>query len=196
MAAKPLINTEALSEFGDLSEQAQFKDPHGQDMDYTYVPGYSDLARKAAIELNEAKRGERDPKDVTKLPVKLTWVRNQDRKGGPDMLKMQSYQQMGFRAVTTDDKGQEWLTSIPSGAMVQADGTIRTGDTILMVQDREAAMRREIYLRDQTELRQTGAENAFSARLREIGLDKVDGLEPTVETTVGSKPVIISGKRK
>ena len=69
MAKVPLIETQSLSEFGDLREQAQFYDPTGMDRDYSYVPGFSEMRRAHETKKGEYFRGEAKRSDVTILPV-------------------------------------------------------------------------------------------------------------------------------
>lgn len=192
-ARKPIIPTEAISEFGDLRQHAAFADPNAMDQDYTYVPGYSEQRRAAELAVAEARRGERDTNDIPTLPVKLIWVRNQKVSGLPDTTVTYRQQGAGFQMVHKDQVGKEpWITSMPPGAQPQADGSIRQGDSVLMYCDAETAMKQEIRHRNETELRTTGAENAFTARLKEAG-KKIfgghgDGLDPEIKQLKKNEP--------
>lgn len=179
MAAKPLINTAALSEFGDLTETAQFHDPSLMDRDLSYVPGFSEMRRRHAIEFAEVKAGLRDPKDLFKLPVNLRWARCQNRAGQTDTTKPHAHGAKGFRFVNTKEhKGQDWLKALPPGAEEMADGTIRRGDTVLMWQSQEDAAKSELAKRVATEQRLTGQESVFLQNLQNAA---AKGADPSVE---------------
>lgn len=159
----PLIETQAMSEFGDLRDQAQFYNPDGMDKDPSYVPGFSEMKRDVALQMAEVTRGLRHPKDVTPLPVNLRWARNQNIKGDPDNTKQFGHSQKGYQLVTKDDIGKrDWLTALPPGTRVAADGTICRGDTALMWCPKEQAAKNEFAKRRMTEERTKGAEGAFA----------------------------------
>ena len=186
MARRPLIPTAAISEFGDLTDQSFFKDPVSMDNDITYVPGSSELRRQNALKFAEYAKGECARTDIPDLPVKLVWVRNQDKSGKPDNSRVFQFEQDGYRMVNaTEDAGQSWLTKAPPSANKQADGSIRCGDSVLMVCTAESARREEAYLRAETERRLTGATNTFEAALRQAhqaeNVPIPAGLSPTVE---------------
>lgn len=191
MAKVPLIATQTLSEFGDLLDSAEFSDPGGYDKDLTYVPGFSELRRqhetqKAAYFRGLTGQGPRLSSDeVPTLPVNLCWTRMQSKDGQPDNTMTVAKGVEGYRLVTKADVGQDWLTELPGGAMVQGDGSIRNGDTVLMVTTRERAATNEMRHRLETERRTDGAHGSFQraideARRASPGLD-VRGLAPTIE---------------
>lgn len=159
----PLINTAALSEFGDLTDSARFYDPEGIDRDHSYVPGYSEIARTAAIQLAEVQRGVRAPNNVQFAPVRLRWARSQTVGGQPDSTKQFGHSKKGYRLVNAkSDVGTDWLKELPPGAQIGADGSIRNGDCVLMVATAEQARKNEFTKRRLTEERTKGAEGAFA----------------------------------
>ena len=197
MAKVPLVETAPLSEFGDLLESADFNDPHGMARDSTYVPGFSEMRREYATKAAEYERGQRGQgpqisrDQVPTLDVNLRWARNQAKDGKPDNVKPFGHSRLGYRMVTKDDVGQPWLKELPGGAFVQADGTIRNGDTVLMVTDRRNAARNELQRRLRTEERVTGTVNSFSHAIEEAKKNNpgliTKGLDPSV-TIEGSTP--------
>lgn len=160
-----------MSEFGDLRESAAFYDESIMDRDHSYVPGYSELRRQVAEQMAEVKRGLRAPKDVTPLPVGLRWARAQDVAGKPDSSKQFGHGRKGYRIANGNPKdkggdvGNVWLKELPPGCTVGADGSIRNGDTVLMVCSREDAARSELAKRRETEARVKGAEGAFASMI-------------------------------
>lgn len=163
----PLIETAALSEFGDLTEQAAFHDPDRMGRDVSYVPGFSEMRRDVALQVAAAKRGEIDAKTIKPLPVNLRWGRCQDVRGNPNDVKLFGHSRHGYKPVTKDMIGKEWLTAAPPGSQVQADGTIRNGDTMLLWCPREDAARNEFAKRKQTEERTKGAEGTFASMVQQ-----------------------------
>lgn len=176
----PLIPSQALSEWGDLREQAQFYDPNGMDMDQSYVPGWSEQRREHDLKRAAYLKGQASAAEVPVLPVNLRWARNQTREGKPDNAKPFVHGRKGYRPVTSEDIGKEWLKELPLAAQTNADGTIRNGDTILMVCDRESAARNELRKRAETQARLDGSVNAFMQNLQASGT-AVRGAEPTIE---------------
>lgn len=190
MAKVPLIDTTPFSEFGDLEQSADFKDPRLMDGDHSYVPGFSDIRREHEAQKAEYYAGLRDRKDVRTVPVNLRWARSQRRNGESDTAKPFSHGRRGYRAVTQKDVGKEWLTAMPPGTQVGADGTIRNGDTILMVCDREQAARNEHAKQVLTQSRIEGAQATFednvSKVFRAAGAPIPKGTAPTVEKEIGA----------
>lgn len=139
MARKPLIETATVDEFGHFDDtDLLFSDRP----DVTYVPGFSDIRRERDIQIAEVVHGDRDPKTVRKLPVNVRWSRSQTiNKQEPDSRKIIQAEMDGYRAATKADIGSEWLTALPPGAKIQADGSITSGDTKLMVAPAEVAAR-------------------------------------------------------
>lgn len=180
----PLVPSAALSEFGDLKEQAAFHDPQRQDNDYSYVPGFSEMRRQTAIELAEYQQGLRKKEDVSVLPVNLRWARNQSRGGIADNVKPFSHGRKGYRLATKTDIGQPWLEKMPGGAQLNADGTIRNGDTVLMVASTQDAAQNELGRRVATEQRVSGYRDSFANMVAEAKRANpslnIKGLEPTV----------------
>lgn len=196
MAAKPLIPTQVMSEFGDLTESAAYHDPTVMDRDLSYVPGFSEMRRRHALEFAEAKAGKRDWKDVFALPVNLRWARAQNKAGQPDNEKPFHHAMRGYKNVNAKEhKGKDWLKDLPPGCETLADGTIRRGDTILMYCDREQAARNELAKRVATEERLKGQESAFLQALKEVqgverpGIAIPDEAAPTVERIERGEPI-------
>ena len=188
-ATVPLVLSAHLSEFGDLTETEAFNARAGQDRDLSYVPGFSDMKRARELKVTEMRAGKATMADVRALdlPVNLRWGRNQSKKGEPDNTKVFGHGRNGYRTVTKADVGQPWLKEMPLGAQVQADGSIRNGDTILMVCDaKNAAINVQRKAHD-TEARLTGSLNAFEQNLRGAEVNgvriNVAASEPTVTKT-------------
>jgi hypothetical protein len=188
----PLIETAALSEFGDLRDAAQFYDPEGMDRDHSYVPGYSELSRTAALQLAEAQKGLRAVQDVAFMPVRARWARNQKVSGAPDSAKVFGHDKKGYRVAIGKkvadggDVGKPWLTSLPPGSEVNADGAIRNGDCILMVCDADQARKNEFNKRRITEERTRGAEGAFAQMVETARVMK--GATPYTKTEPAPAP--------
>ena len=183
----PILNTEPPPEFGALKETPEFNDSTGMDRDFTYVPGFSELRRARDLAIAEVLAGKRAAKDVPTLPLNFRWVRSQSKKGDPDTRKVIRAGNRGYRAVTKDDVGEgKLLPSLPGGAMVQADGTVRQGDTMLMVTTAEKAARNEFQKRVRTESMTKGALEGFASAMRSAGLKSVQGASPSIEQDVGA----------
>jgi len=183
----PLIISEPPPEFGVLLESPEFLDPNVMDADVTYVPGYSEarLARDRAIV--EVMQGRRAAKDVPTLPAKLRWERCQNKKGEADNRPVIQAGNNGYRAVTKADIGEgKIVTSMPPGAEVQVDGTIRLGDTLLMVTDAQRAARNELQQRARTASASRGAEAGFAEALEAMG-GKSKGSAPFISKEVGHR---------
>lgn len=185
MAKVPLIETQALSEFGDLRQSAEFYDPEGYDRDLTYVPGFSEMRRDHEVKKAAYFRGEANRDSVPVLPVNLAWVRSQTLKGDADNMKTFAQGRRGYRLATIADVGQAWFKELPGGAQQQPDGTIRNGDCLLMVADQKEAAKNELHDRLANERRLEGATGGFQRAIEEArranpGLN-VKGLDPTVE---------------
>ena len=145
MAAKPIIETKVLTEFGEVYEDANFWSPQ-VGTDHSYVPGYSDMRRARDTEIAKIQKhyagadsetqlaAKREAlRKVEALPVRLQWVRSTRISGSPDSTKEIAAGNDGYRAVTKADIGQPWLTAMPPGADKVAGGGIRKGDVTLMV---------------------------------------------------------------
>lgn len=186
---RQLIETQAVSEFGDLTESAAFYDPNLIDRDHTYVPGYSEGQRKVATALNEFHQGRIAKSDIPFQQVRLRWARSQNRAGNPDTAKTYAHGNKGYRLVNADEhKGQAWLTQVPPGADIMADGSIRRGDTVLMYCSREDAAKNELAKRVATEERLTGTESTFLQNLQAVQGAPKDAA-PTVQKLGKGEPV-------
>lgn len=143
MAKRPLVETTIRTEFGDVLAEPSFYEVGGADRDMTYVPGFSDMKRARDITLADVASG-RIPKHEAKispLPVNVRWTRTITPKGSPDGRKQLSSANLGYRAANKKDVGQPWLTQLPPGATINADGSIQKGDCALMVVDGATAAR-------------------------------------------------------
>lgn len=131
---RPVVATGIRTEFGDVlaedvaAERAQ---------DVTHVPGFTDL--KIANDL-----ARKEGRSITPLPVNLRWTRVTKVSGENDTTKAVQSGVRGYKPVTKDEIGQPWLTSMPAGASLMPDGTIRLGDCQLMVCDQKTAGRNEV----------------------------------------------------
>lgn len=184
----PLIITEPPPEFGELKTQPEFADPDGMDGDLTYVPGFSEkrFARDKAIV--EVLRGRRNPKDVPTLDVNFRWARCQSKKGEPDNRKVVRAGNRGYALVTKEDVGEgKLLPGLPAGAVFQSDGSIRQGDTVLMVADAERVARNEFHKRARTASATRGAEGGFDAALAAVGGTPTRGASPYIKKEVGQR---------
>lgn len=143
MTKRPLVETKIRTEFGDVLDDPSFHDVAGADRDLTYVPGFSDMRRARDIALADIASGKRQKHEVTltPLPVNVRWVRTTTVGGSPDGRKQIMAGNLGYTAVTKDSIGEPWLTALPPGCVVNADGTLQKGDTMLFVADGATAAR-------------------------------------------------------
>lgn len=190
---RQLIETQAVSEFGDLTESAAFHDPTIMDRDATYVPGYSEGQRLVSTKLAEFQQGKIAKGDIPFQSVRLRWARSQNRSGTPDTMKTHAHGQKGYRLVNKEHVGQSWLKDLPPGCEVLPDGSIRRGDTVLMYCSREDAAKSELAKRVATEERLTGTESTFLQNLQSIQGAPKDAA-PTVVKLGKDEPVF--GKKK
>jgi hypothetical protein len=150
MGRRPLVETATQDEFGVFEDKDETTFIDRPDM--TFVPGFSEIRHQRDLQVAEVVHGDRDPKTVRKLPVNCRWVRAISiDKQQPDARKIIQAEMDGYRKVTKDDVGKEWLTSLPPASKILADGSIATGDTILMVAEAEAAARNRGRKRKMTE---------------------------------------------
>lgn len=186
----PLVPSAHLSEFGDFTDSAVFQDPNQYDRDISYVPGYSDMKRARDRKVAEWKAGTAPYSDVRALdlPVNMRWARNQTKKGEPDNIKPFAHGRNGYRLVTKKDIGQPWLKELPAGAALQADGSIRNGDTVLMVCDAQSAAKNVLRKARDTEHRLTGATNAFDRHLQSVQAVAPKGSDPYITKEPVSAP--------
>ena len=184
----PLIHTEPPPEFGELATSPDFLDPNAMNSDYTYVPGFSELRIARDNAIVEVLQGKRSAKDVPTLPVNFRWARCQDKEGKPDTRKVIRAGNRGYRLVTQDQVGDgKLLASMPAGTKVGPDGSIRQGDTVLMVADAKDVARNEFQKRARTESATKGAEAGFAAALKEMGGVPVKGAAPFIQKEVGHR---------
>ena len=147
MAKRELVPTAIRTEFGEVLDEPAFHGPLGQLTDLTYVPGYSDMrfARDLAVADAIHDRGDASKvnwRGIPTLPVRLQWARTHKVIGGqPDNTKEVQYGSAGYRFADKSDIGKAWLTGMPRGAVLSADGTIRQGDCTLMICDSTNAAR-------------------------------------------------------
>lgn len=148
MTKRELVPTTIRTEFGEVLDSPEFYDTMGAALDHTYVAGYSNLRRErdAAIarELKEhdGNSSKINWKNVPTLPVRLQWARTTKVIGGqPDNTKEVDFGSQGYRFANKSDIGQPWLKEMPQGATTTADGSIKKGDTTLMVCDAKTAAR-------------------------------------------------------
>ena len=178
---RPLVPTTIRTEFGDVLDDAAFYDVGGADRDLTYVPGFSDMRRNRDLELAAVASGKKDKRDanLAPLPVNLRWTRTTTVKGAPDGRKQIASGNLGYRAVNKSQIGKEdWIKALPPGATIDADGSIRTGDTILMVADAKSAARNVARRQAQT---QQLNDNVGAAAGGLLAVQGVKGAEPFVK---------------
>lgn len=178
---RPLVDTTIRTEFGDVLDSPEFYDVGGADRDLTYVPGFSDMRRNRDLELAAVASGKKDRRDadLSPLPVNLRWTRTHTIKGAPDGRKQIASGNLGYKAVNKSDIGkQPWLTALPPGATVDADGTIRKGDTVLMVTDAKTAGRNVARRQAQT---QNMSDNVGAAAGGLLAVQGAKGAEPFVK---------------
>ena len=117
----------------------------------------SDRIRQSlAVAGIELPKGRVHAEDVPSLPVRLQLVRTSKVVSGhPDNTKEVDYGSAGYRMVKKSDIGQPWLRELPQGSTIQADGSIKNGDTTLMVCDAKRAARNaavnQLAIRSQTQ---------------------------------------------
>lgn len=195
MAARPIIETKVLTEFGEVIEDANFYSATVGE-DHTYIKGYSDMriARDTKIaeiqqkygvtrgsEAQEAAR-QREIRSIPPLPVRLQWTRSMRVAGNePDSTKEIQNGNDGYRTATKADIGQEWLKELPPGAKLVPGGAIRKGDVTLMVCDQKRAAR-------------NAAQNQIQVMREVQDLNKRPlmahtSAEPYIESTLGEKPI-------
>lgn len=181
MAAKPIIETKVMTEFGEVLEDANFYAPQ-VGTDHSYVPGYSDLRKARDLAVAESKAGLRKPQDIPTLPVRLQWTRSMRVSGNePDNTKEIEAGNDGYRVVTKADIGQEWLKELPPGAKIVAGGAIRKGDVTLMVCDNKRAARNaaQAHVRTMREVQDLSKRPLMQSR----------AADPYIESKLGDKPI-------
>ncbi len=185
MTQRPLVPTTIRTEFGDVLDDPSFYDVGGADRDLTYVPGFSDMRRARDLGLADIASGKRLRHEVelTPLPVNCRWTRTTTIKGDPDGRKQIASGNLGYRAVNKDQIGKvPWLTALPAGATVDPDGSIRKGDTVLMVADGKTAGRN------------IARRQAATARLTDAAQSAAGGLMDVASRAKGADPYIAKVK--
>lgn len=179
---RPLVDTTIRTEFGDVLEDASFYEVGGADRDNTYVPGFSDMRRARDLALADVAAGRKHAHEVTleALPVNLRWARTHKvASGAPDGSKQIAHSGLGYRKVTKDQVGKvPWLTELPAGATINADGSIQKGDTVLMVADAKNAARNVARRAAQTARTLDDAQAAAGGLLAVAG--KAAGVDPYI----------------
>lgn len=165
----PLILSQPASEFGDLTQTVDFNDPQVMDRDMSYVPGFSDLRRARDLKIAEYVNHKASRADIPELPVNMRWARNQSKDGKPDSSKVFGHNTKGYRMATKADISptNPWLTQLPPGAEIGADGVIRKGDTALMVATKEQAAKNAFVKAEATKRRVTGMEHGFASQAQQ-----------------------------
>lgn len=178
---RPLVDTTIRTEFGDVLEDPSFYDVAGADRDLTYVPGFSDMRRARDLELAAVASGAKPAHKahLEPLPVNLRWVRHSTVRGEPDARKQITSANLGYVGVTKGDIGTPWLRSMPPGTVFGADGTIRKGDTVLMVATGTQAARNAARKAAQTRRMQETAPAATGGLLHVGG--QREGADPYVK---------------
>lgn len=191
MSPVPLVHSEPPPEFGALEQSERFNDPSQMDRDHSYVPGYGDLRRARDVKLSEYAQGLCRGSDVPSLPVKLRWARTQTVAGDTNSYKVFAAQRAGYRFVKKEDVGSTWFTQMPPDVQEMPDGTLRRGDTVLMVCDAKTAAKNALYQQIRTEQQHTGFSETLKKNLDEAkislkGIDPiVEKLDPTKEHPMG-----------
>lgn len=183
MVAKPLVPATIRTEFGEVLESDAFHDQGGARGDFTYVPGYSDMRRKRDQEAKEVADGKRAANTVSKLPVRLQWVRSVRVNNTPDNRKPVEFGNQKYRNVTQADMGTEWFTGMPEGAVIEAGGEIRQGDCTLMVCEAEKAARNAAAVQFRTNQM---LNDASASRLMALGETK-PGTDPSFTVSKGEE---------
>ena len=182
---RPLVNAQPVDEFGAVTEEESFADPQGQAGDLMHVPGWSAMRQRRDIQIAEYRAGQRLGQDVEALPVNVRWSRRTEvKEGRPDPQKLASAMNNGYRAATKEDLGKEWLTALPPGASLQADGTIRNaaGDLQLMVATAQVAARNARRNAEKSRAQVEGAGTQVEGGLLDVGRAH-KGAAPTVIKT-------------
>lgn len=195
---RPLMDVNLVSEFGGVEDEAAFKAEGVSQRDYTYVPGFSDMRRGRDLALTELARREIKPSEVPILPVNLRWFRTVKGVGSdPDQMRVFAAKNQGYRVVTQADIDAKhpWLTALPPGAMIAADGSIKSsgGDLQLFVIDQQGAAKNSIRKKIATEQMVDGMQFGEGSLLK-VG-EKHKGADPSV-VKLPSAPITVGGSTK
>lgn len=178
---KPLVDVNLTTEFGEIHESDVFNADGVQHHDYTYVPGFSEMKVERDLAIAKLHRREIKPNEVPLLPVNLRWFRTVKGTGSdPDQMKVAHARNLGYRAATKEDIGKPYLTAMPPGGILAADGTIKTaaGDNILMVIDQRGAAKNAMRKKILTEQMVDGIQYANDG-LGGVGA-KAKGADPSI----------------
>lgn len=143
MAKRPLVAATIRTEFGDVLDDPSFRDPSSVH-DLVWVPGFSDMRAERDLEIAAVASGQKKAHEakILPLPVNVAWVRRSSPRGMPDGRSQVESANAGYRVVHKDMVGKhDWLTALPPGATIEADGSISKGDVSLMVCDGKTAGR-------------------------------------------------------
>jgi hypothetical protein len=125
-------------------------------------------------------KGEISRAEVPSLPVNLRWARSQNKAGQPDSSKPFSHSRKGYRMVTAKDVGTDWLKELPPGTIQNADGTLRNGDSVLMVCSAKDAARNEYNRNRTTDERLNGLTDTLTQNLEQQGVKTYKGADTQV----------------
>jgi len=168
---RPIVRTGINTEFGELQDDPETL-MEAQFGDVLHVPGFSEMRRAYDLAVAE----KRTP---TPLPVNLRWVRRTKADGKPTNERTSVVQQAEYRPVKFTDIGQPWLTEMPRSAVKLPDGTIGSGDAVLMVQSARAAARSAVRKRlTWQEQNNANATGAFDRAIEKAGLRPLKGVNP------------------
>jgi hypothetical protein len=133
-------------------------------------------------------RNEIRAKEVPVLEHNVRWFRTIKGTGSdPDQMRATHARNTGYKPATKADIGKPWMTAMPPGAVVSADGTIRSagGDLALYVIDGQGAARNAMRKKIATEEMIDGMD------MQAGGLGQVakqhKGADPVVEKTIGTQ---------
>lgn len=177
---RPIVRTGIMTTYGELLDDPQTL-MDAQYGDTTHVPGFSDLRHQHDVDVAEGRQ-------PTPLPVNMRWVRRTRADGKPTNERVSVVAQAEYQPVQASQVGKEaWLTGMPRAAQVLPDGTLASGDAILMVQTARAAARSEIRKRTKwLEQNTASASEALDKALDKAGIRPVKGVNP--ETTTELAP--------
>lgn len=179
---RPIVRTGIMTEFGELMD-----DPETlmdvQFGDVLHVPGFSEMRVAYDTAVGQGKT-------PTPLPVNLRWVRRTTADGKPTNTRTSVVKQSQYQPVRADQVGKvPWLTDMPRSAQKLPDGTIASGDAILMVQDARAAARGAVRKKTKwLEQNTASASEALTKALDKAGVRLLKGVNP--ETTAEPGPTL------
>lgn len=131
MAKKTIVvEVEDRNPYGEEDDVANLDS--GAPRDVLYVPGYSE--KRAAFDAAVA-RGERPEP----LDYRLQWVKAQKSNGDRDGTKIAEWKSKKYRMLTYEEAKRRGINVDDSAAHKGEDGTIRDGDLVLMIADKNVA---------------------------------------------------------